>query len=89
MEKIRKIIRAFIVDNFLFGVEDENFTNTISLLQTGFVDSTGFLEIVTFIEDEFGFKIDDNELVPDNFDSLENITSFITRRLNSQKEPIE
>ena len=72
MEKVKE----FIVENFLFG-EDENLTEDSSFLNEGIIDSTGILELVDFIETEFSIRVDDEDLIPENFDSLKNLYAYI------------
>lgn len=80
MNNIDKV-RAFIVDNFLFG-DDSSLKDDSSFLQEHIVDSTGILEIITFLEEEFSIKINDDELLPENLDSLNNIDAFVKRKLS-------
>lgn len=76
---VHESIRAFVVDNFLFG--DENgLSSDSSFLDEGIVDSTGILELVAYIETEFGIRIADHELVPENLDSIERVAAFIERK---------
>lgn len=79
---VRKKVRSFIVANFLFGVEDSKLTDGGSFLQTGIIDSTGILEVVTFVESEYGIRVDDIEMVPENLDSLNNISVFVADKLS-------
>lgn len=79
MSDIKDKVRAFIVDNFLFGEADE-LTDDTSFLDEGIIDSTGILELVNFIEEAFGLTVDDDELVPENLDSINNLKSYITRK---------
>ena len=79
MREINEKIRAFIVENFLFG-ENSDFEDNVSFLEEGMIDSTGILELVGFIEEEFEITVDDEELVPENLDSLNNITSYLERK---------
>jgi acyl carrier protein len=53
-------------------------------LETGVIDSTGVLELVAFIEETYGIKIDDEEIVPENLDSIENITLFVTQKISQR-----
>ncbi len=86
MKNIAAQIRHFIVENFLFG-NDENLSNDTSFLDEGIIDSTGVLELVTFIEENFAIKIRDDELVPENLDSISNITKFVqTKKTAPQHE---
>jgi len=72
-------VRQFIRQNFYTAAAVELADDT-SLLDAGIVDSTGILEVVTFLETEFGFKIDDSELLPDNLDSVGAIVGFVQRK---------
>jgi acyl carrier protein len=72
-------IKAFIVENFMFGSSD-GLTDDTSFLDDGIIDSTGILELVDFLEQEFGIKIEDEELVPENLDSINNVDAFIARK---------
>ncbi len=73
-------IRAFILENYLFTDDQSELKNDDSFLDQGILDSTGILEIIFFIEDEFKIKIKDEEMVPDNLDSVEKIVAFIQRK---------
>lgn len=74
-------VRGFIVENFLFG-DGESLREDTSLMEEGIMDSTGILELLFFIEETFGFSVKDDELVPENMDSLQNIARFVDRKLN-------
>jgi len=78
---VRIVIREFIETNFLFSEEDKNLDDSVSFLESGIVDSTGILEIVEFVEEKFDISIEDDELVPENLDSIERLTGFLTRKL--------
>ena len=75
-------IRAFIIDNFLFG-DDDGLQDETSFLEEGIIDSTGVLELVTFLEEEFEITIDDEELIPENLDSIDNVTGYLERKINN------
>jgi acyl carrier protein len=72
-------IRAFVIETFLFG-NPERLTDTTPLLESHIVDSTGILEIVMFLEDRYGIRIEDNELTPDNLNSIERISSLLKKK---------
>ena len=74
-------IKAFIVSNFLFGQEGGGLADDQSFLETGVIDSTGLLELVSFVEQRYGIAIADRELVPENLDSLRNISQFVARKV--------
>ena len=69
-------MRRFIAEVFFI----DNFDANASFLEEGIIDSTGMLELVSFVETTYGFKINDNELVPQNLDSLNNVAAFIERK---------
>ena len=73
-------IKAFIVSNFLFGQEGKGFSDDQSFLETGIIDSTGLLELVSFVEQQYSISVGDRELVPENLDSLRNISQFVARK---------
>ena len=78
MEYMDKV-RTYIVNNFLFG-NSEKLTNSTSLLEAGIIDSTGILEIVQFVEETFQIKVNDDELLPENLDTVEAISRYIERK---------
>ena len=73
-------IRAFIVETFLFGESTNGFKDTDSLLESGIIDSTGVMELVAFIEETYGVKVKDEELIPENLDSIANVSDYICRK---------
>ena len=79
MEGVKTLIRDFIVDNFLFG-DDEGLTDQMSFLDSGIVDSTGILEIVNFLYEAFGVTVADEELLPENLDSIDKIAFYLSIR---------
>ena len=77
------IISRFILDNFILSDQKENIDVNISLYEKRIVDSTGVLEIVDFLEETFGIKIEDDELVPDNLDSINKMSKFVQRKIDN------
>jgi acyl carrier protein len=82
MDALQLEIKQFIVDNFLFGIADDGLTPEASLLKQGIFDSTGVMELVRFIENSYGIDVVDEELVPDNLDSLARIAKFVESKQN-------
>ncbi len=76
MNELARDLRRFITDNFLFGAEVA-FDDNDSLIGTGIIDSTGVLELIAHLEDEYDIMLDDTELVPENLDSISNLVGFI------------
>lgn len=82
MSDVKGTIREFIVENFLFG-DDDGLTDEVSFLDSGIVDSMGILEIVNFISEEFDVVVADEELLPENLDSINNIAGYLNTRLQA------
>ena len=76
----KQAIREFIIDNFLFG-EANGLKDDTSFLEEGIVDSTGILELVTYLEDEFSITVEDEELIPENLDSIDNVANYMQRKM--------
>ena len=72
-------VKDYIEKNFVYD-QETNLKVDESLLDSGLVDSTGILEVVSFIEESFSVSIEDEEMVPDNLDSVDKIASFIVRK---------
>jgi acyl carrier protein len=85
--KIESEIRKFIEENFILD-GDDHLGEEDSLLEKGIIDSTGVLELVAFLEETYTFKIKDEELVPENLDSIKNISQFIQNKLNFSREGV-
>ena len=79
MMEIKDEVRTFVRANF-YVPDGLAIADDASLLEQGIVDSTGVLELVSFIEDKFGIAIDDAEMVPQNLDSVDSISSFVNRK---------
>jgi acyl carrier protein len=80
-------LRRFIVDNFLFGDDSGRFafSDEESFQERGIVDSTGILELVCHVEERYGIKVTDEDLVPDNLDSLAKVARFVDRKRQSSR----
>jgi acyl carrier protein len=72
-------IRSFIIENFLFG-DGHLISDTAPLLESHIIDSTGVLEIVSFLEQHFGIQVEDEELVPENLNSISGISEYLERK---------
>ena len=64
----------------MFGKGADTLGLRDSLMEKGIIDSTGVLELVAFLESNFGFQVEDEELTPDNLDSIEQIAGYIDRK---------
>ena len=83
----KKEIRDFIVENFLFGVPDAGLKDEDSLLDRGIIDSTGVLEFVAFLEKSYGIHVEDEELVPENLDSIAKVSAYVLRKQAAVSRP--
>jgi len=81
----RETIRDFIVTAFRYDERNGPLEEHESLLAAGVIDSMGVLELVTFVEDEFGITVEPQELLPDNLDNLNDLTAFVERKQLHQK----
>ncbi len=73
-------IRRYIFDNFLFDAKEDELQNDTSFLEQGIIDSTGVLELVEWLETEFGISVADEELIPENLDSVNSLSAYIARK---------
>jgi acyl carrier protein len=85
MTSTEEKIRQFIADNFLFREDRGSLDDRESLLEAGLIDSTGVLELVGYLETEFSIRMDDNEIVPSNLDSIHAIVSFVSGKLEAMR----
>ena len=76
----KQIIRDYILRNYLFSDDQSALDDDVSLMEMGIIDSTGVLEIIMFLEDEFGVSVQDEEMVPENLDSVSRILDFVDRK---------
>ena len=80
MEELRAQLRQFIEDTFLMGTRAEPLADDASFLEHHVLDSTGFLELIAFLEETYAIKVADHEMVPENLDSLDSLVAFLARK---------
>lgn len=73
-------LRTFILENYLFTDDQSALADADSFLEKGVLDSTGIMEVIFFIEEQFGIRVEDEEMVPQNLDSVEHLVAFIERK---------
>jgi acyl carrier protein len=78
---IKEQVRAFVTSNF-YVADPSVLEENASLLDQGIIDSTGVLEVISFIEETFGITVEDSEMLPDNLDSIERIAHFVAHKKN-------
>jgi acyl carrier protein len=80
MQDIQSQVRQYIADNFILGAEGVALSDDDSFLEHQVLDSTGFLELISHLEETYGIKVLDDEMVPENLDSLRNVADFVARK---------
>ena len=73
-------IRGYVLENYLFTDDQSALNSDDSFLEKGILDSTGILEVIYFIEDEFDVKVEDEEMIPENLDSVNRIVAYIGKK---------
>lgn len=76
----REQIRAFILDNFLDGADAAQLQDNVSLERAHIVDSARMMELILFVEENFGFTVEDEDALPENFDTVDNLVTYVTRK---------
>jgi acyl carrier protein len=76
----REKLRRFILENFLFTDDESELNDEDSFIENQIIDSTGILEVIEFLEDEWNIKTEDDEMIPDNLDSVNKVISFVERK---------
>jgi acyl carrier protein len=80
---VEAMIRSYIAENILFSKNGYPYPDDTSFLEGGIVDSTNVLELVMFAEKSFNIKVDDQDIVPDNFDSVAKLAAYVRRKVPS------
>jgi len=80
---VQQIMKDYIVDRILFG-DGEKLQVSGSLQENRILDSLGFLDIITFMEQRFDIEIADDEVIPENFDTLRKMSEFVERKMNGR-----
>lgn len=82
-------LRDFVLSAYLFGDESRMPADEDSLLESGVLDSTGVLELIEFLEEDFGIQVSDSETVPENLGSISSLTRYITKKAGQSAGPGE
>jgi acyl carrier protein len=80
MMDTKTIIRHFIADNLLFSSNGFHLADDVSFLEEGVVDSLGVMELVVFVEEEFGVRVADEDVTPEHFDSVNQLAAYVERK---------
>jgi acyl carrier protein len=81
MSDIKAQVRKYILDNFLMGGDSQKVTDDVSFIEKGIIDSTGVLELVSFIQETYNIRVEDAEMIPENLDSLQKIENYVRGKL--------
>ena len=76
-------VREFVLKNYLFTTEQSALKSEDSFMKSGIMDSTGILEMIMFLHDEFGVDVMDDEMIPENLDSVLNVVAFLGKKLQA------
>jgi acyl carrier protein len=80
VQEIKAAVRRYIEDNFIMGAGGVALADGDSFLEHHVLDSTGFLELISHLEEAYGIKVLDDEMVPENLDSLDSVAAFVARK---------
>jgi len=81
MYGIKEQVRNYILDNFLMGLKVNDIHEDTSFLDIGIIDSTGVIELISFLEETYGIRVEDEEMVPENLDSLKNVERYVAQKM--------
>jgi acyl carrier protein len=84
-QQVKTELREFIVGSYLFGDSSRVPADDVSLINEGIVDSTGILELIEYLESHFGIEVTESETVPENLESVANLTRFVLGKLNGRE----
>jgi acyl carrier protein len=82
-KQIEPQLREFIARNLLYSTEGFAYADEASLLREGIIDSLGVVELVEFVQKQFGIKVDQQEVVPENFDSVARLSAYVQRKVGT------
>ena len=87
MGDLQHELRTYVVENYLFG-QDDGFRDSDSFWELGLMDSTGVLELISYLEEKYAINLESSEIVPENLDSVEKLARFVRRKIaESQPGP--
>jgi len=81
MYGVKEQVRNYILDNFLIGLKVNDIQEDTSFLDIGIIDSTGVIELISFLEETYGIRVEDKEMVPENLDSLKNVERYVAQKM--------
>lgn len=81
---ISEAVRSYILENYLFSDDPAALEDNESFMEKGIVDSTGMMEVISFLEEQFGITVQDDEMIPENLDSVSAIIAYVERKQTGQ-----
>jgi acyl carrier protein len=84
-QQVEQLIREFIAGNLLYSPDGFAYADDASFLKEGIIDSLGVVELVAFLQTRFGIKVEQQEVTPDNFDSVVKLAAFVRGKLGAAK----
>ncbi|GAB1265242.1 acyl carrier protein [Aurantivibrio infirmus] len=82
LSETKQKLRNYILENYLFTDDESALKNEDSLLDLGIIDSTGIMELIVYLEQDFNIKVEDQEMIPENLDSVDNLSAYVTQKLS-------
>lgn len=79
---VKEEVRNYVLENYLFTDDEAALNDDDSFMELGIIDSTGILEVISFLEEEFGIQVEDDEMIPENLDSVDNIVAYMSKKNN-------
>ncbi len=79
-QEMKQIIKEYLLENFLFGFNEDEVSDDASLMEMGILDSTGIMEVIAFLEQRFEIRIKDIEIIPENLSSIDAISAFVASK---------
>ena len=83
MANLQSELRSYIVENYLFG-RDDSFSDSDSFWELGLMDSTGVLELISYLEEKYAITVESGDIIPQNLDSVERLAVFVRRKLQEK-----
>lgn len=84
-EEMISLIRNYLFETFLLGYSEDEFSNDRSFYEAGVFDSIGILEIVTYIENVFEIRFEEEEIIPENISTINNLVDFIMKKFETEE----
>jgi acyl carrier protein len=77
---VNELIRSFIAEKILFNLKGYPYSDSTSFIENGVIDSMNVIELVMYVEEQFGITVEDSEVVPANFDSVDRLAQYVQRK---------